>query len=507
MKAKVLTCLFLAVGLIEGAAAAQAGRVISAVGDVVAERQGKSVTLAVGESVDSGDLLKVGKDSSLQVRFTDESVMALRANSQVRIDDYRFEKSADSDRSIFSLLKGGLRTITGLIGKANQKNYAVQTPTATIGIRGTHFVLVSCNADCFDAAGNRGPDGTFGGVTDGRIVVFNEAGEREFRQQEYFHVASRVVLPSQLLAPPALLNEGGLSRSRGAANARNLASAAGAASGSGMTTSGTPSTTNSPQLVTLTAPDTTLPAPVTTYTATQQPVLGGGGGSGIAFVQSNGYAYPSATITTNISADVLPASIISQYLGAAGITDAASLASAYRNAGFSVGYNAAADAYWVYEAPYTDDPAGHFGWHSAFGNAPVSIPTSGVAQYNFVGGTNPTDNFGRVGTFNPGNLSMDFNTQQIKNLSAMVMSFPTGAGQVATTYTIAANQTWSMSDGYNTAAVSCTGCMTGVGASVNGTFVGTNAQGYLGTVAVWANQLNGTYQSHAAGAVGVFAKQ
>ena len=165
------------------------------------------VKLARGDGIQSGDTLHVGETSNMQVRFTDESIIALRSNSVFRIDDYKFESNNNLGKSFFSLVKGGMRSITGLIGKFNRENYAVKATSATIGIRGTHFVLAQCSNDCFNKDGSKAENGLFGGVTDGRIAVNNQAGEREFGKNEFFHVPTPDALPKPLLTPPSFLRD------------------------------------------------------------------------------------------------------------------------------------------------------------------------------------------------------------------------------------------------------------------------------------------------------------
>jgi len=183
------------------------GRVLVAVGDTSALRNGAVVKLTRGAEVQTGDTLRVGEASNMQVRFTDEGITALRSNSEFRIDDYKFEEKTNIGKSFFSLVKGGMRAITGLIGRYNRDNYAVKAATATIGIRGTHFVLAQCAGDCFNKDGSKAEDGLFGGVTDGRIAVTNQAGEKEFGKNEFFHVPSANALPKPLLAPPSFLRD------------------------------------------------------------------------------------------------------------------------------------------------------------------------------------------------------------------------------------------------------------------------------------------------------------
>ena len=98
-----------------------------------------------------------------------------------------------------------MRTITGFIGKLNKNNYAVRTPTATIGIRGTHYNLVQCDGGCLNADGSHAPAGTYGGVYDGSIAVTNQSAQHTFGAEEFFFVSSPNTPPQQLIAPPSFL--------------------------------------------------------------------------------------------------------------------------------------------------------------------------------------------------------------------------------------------------------------------------------------------------------------
>jgi hypothetical protein len=95
-----------------------------------------------GENIETGDAIVTGRDGEIHVRMDDNALIAMRANTFLKIEAYRAEGGAD-DSAVFRLLRGSFRSVTGWIGKNNPKNYAVRTGTATIGIRGTdHEVLV-----------------------------------------------------------------------------------------------------------------------------------------------------------------------------------------------------------------------------------------------------------------------------------------------------------------------------------------------------------------------------
>ena len=200
-----------------GLALAQAGRFLLAVGDVAVARGQAEIRAATGTLVQSGDTIRVGPASNAQIRMTDESIVGLRPGTVFRIDAYEYSGQAEP-RSIFSLLKGGFRTVTGAIGRLHSRErYAVRTPTATIGIRGTHYTVVHCDNDCGGADRGSISNGTYGGVTDGRIEVVNQTGEHEFAANAFFYVASAGTAPQNLIAPPNFLYDRleGQARSRG----------------------------------------------------------------------------------------------------------------------------------------------------------------------------------------------------------------------------------------------------------------------------------------------------
>lgn len=153
-------------------AADEAGTVLVAFGDVKAvNAAGEERALARRAAVYGGDTLVTGARGSAQVRFTDGSIMALKANTKFRIDQYSYQGNAESDSSIYSLIVGGFRTLSGAIGKTNKSAYQVKTPVATIGIRGTFW------------EGNYDEQNGLGlGVWDGGITACNNAGCADFGQ-------------------------------------------------------------------------------------------------------------------------------------------------------------------------------------------------------------------------------------------------------------------------------------------------------------------------------------
>ncbi len=177
---RILALLLLGGGLLFSdatVAASQAARIIYAYGQSTAtSTDGKLRTLHKGSRVFSGETLNT-RDGRLQVRFSDGGFISLQPRTRFKLEQYRFNGKEDGQESaIFSLLRGGLRAISGLIGHRHARTYQIRTSVATIGIRGTAFSARLCQGDCFSTDGVKLEDGLRTHTEDGTIFVFNDAG-------------------------------------------------------------------------------------------------------------------------------------------------------------------------------------------------------------------------------------------------------------------------------------------------------------------------------------------
>lgn len=179
--------------------AAPAARVDFTVGNVTAVgANGKSRPLAKGAQIEQGDMVSTNNGRA-QLRFTDGAYVSLQPDSQFRIDQYNFAGKADGkEKGFFSLLKGGLRTVTGLVGRTNKQNYQVTTSVATIGIRGTEYTIQYGQS-------------VVGTVGEGEIQVCNGAGCLSVTNGESYYVQTQEIKPVLTnkrtdLPPPAPQN-------------------------------------------------------------------------------------------------------------------------------------------------------------------------------------------------------------------------------------------------------------------------------------------------------------
>jgi hypothetical protein len=173
---QALFTLILAAGAT--AAFASSGTVTQLSGTLSVKKADGSVRILAQKSeVQSGDTINTEKDTYAQIRFTDGGQVTLKPNTSVRIEDFRFsEEKPQEDHFLFGLLKGGLRAVTGIVGKRSKDKYQMQTATATVGIRGTTFSADDCVSERGGECGRLEP-AVYVGVADGEIVVRNAQGE------------------------------------------------------------------------------------------------------------------------------------------------------------------------------------------------------------------------------------------------------------------------------------------------------------------------------------------
>lgn len=178
--------------------AAPAARVDFSSGNATVQSPGMAPRpLAKGAEVGQGDMVNTG-NGRVQLRFVDGAYVSLQPQSQFRIDDFRFNGKTDgTEKGFFSLLTGGLRTITGLVGRVNRSAYQVTTTVATIGIRGTEWTF------------GYNPDGSGqGSVGGGEINACNAGGCRAIANGESFIIVDQGTQPRMtdkkvdLPAPP-----------------------------------------------------------------------------------------------------------------------------------------------------------------------------------------------------------------------------------------------------------------------------------------------------------------
>ena len=132
-------------------AAQVAGTIVQLNGPLLAKKaDGVVRILSMRSEVESGDTLVTEKNTYAMVKFIDNSEITLKPGTTFKVENFSYDAGKpDGDNASFNLVKGGLRSVTGLLGKRNKEKFAMKTPSATIGIRGTTFIadIVEPSAD------------------------------------------------------------------------------------------------------------------------------------------------------------------------------------------------------------------------------------------------------------------------------------------------------------------------------------------------------------------------
>jgi len=163
---------------------------------------GAAKPLAKGDAVFEGDVIRSGAGSHAQFIMSDEALLAVRAESSLKLSKYTYGGREDgTERAIIELLKGGLRSVTGTIGRHNKENYQLKNEMHVIGIRGTDHETFTTDA------------GTFNRVTVGGTYIAGAGGRIDLAPGEV-GFASRTPgsAPLRLERTPAFMHLAALSR-------------------------------------------------------------------------------------------------------------------------------------------------------------------------------------------------------------------------------------------------------------------------------------------------------
>jgi hypothetical protein len=226
-------------------AAQVAGTIAQLSGPLLAKKADGAVrVLSLRSEVESGDTLVTEKNTYALVKFVDNSEITLKPGTTFKVENFAFDAAKpDGDQASFSLVKGGLRSVTGLLGKRNKEKFSMKTPSATIGIRGTTFIadLVEPSAEevavavaareaylmastaSLDAlaapmkpltlaqgpmppspSGTSMPPGLYVHVIDGMINVSNPAGSLSFSAGQFGYTRNTVIPPVMVPNNPGI---------------------------------------------------------------------------------------------------------------------------------------------------------------------------------------------------------------------------------------------------------------------------------------------------------------
>ena len=117
------------------------GQVKNVSGHAVIERGGEPIEVVAGIRILAEDVIETFEDGSLGIIFKDNASMSMGENSRLAMTEFEFDPAMSRLGFVADMFKGTMTYLTGIIGKINPEMVKFRTPTATIGIRGTHLAI------------------------------------------------------------------------------------------------------------------------------------------------------------------------------------------------------------------------------------------------------------------------------------------------------------------------------------------------------------------------------
>ena len=194
-----------------------AGTVTQLSGPMMAKKaDGKVKILSLKSEVEAGDTLVTEKNTYALVKFIDNSEITLKPGTTFVVEQFAYQADQpEGDQASFNLVKGGLRSLSGLLGKRSKEKFSLKTPVATIGIRGTYFTAEYIAAGGYAAPGSSLPKtgspagptlapGLYTSVTTGQIVVSNPGGTLDIAAGQFGYTPSFKQPPMLLPTNPGI---------------------------------------------------------------------------------------------------------------------------------------------------------------------------------------------------------------------------------------------------------------------------------------------------------------
>ena len=138
----IACCLVLAGSLSAWADDAAIGYVKTLSGEASVTTGKSKVVAQLGTPLFQGSQLKTGPKSSMGITFKDDTVMSFGPDTELTVDEYLYAPAQGKLKLGTQMAKGSMNYVSGVIAKLQPDAVSVKTPTGTIGVRGTQFVVL-----------------------------------------------------------------------------------------------------------------------------------------------------------------------------------------------------------------------------------------------------------------------------------------------------------------------------------------------------------------------------
>ena len=117
------------------------GIVKTVAGDAVIVRKAGTMKAEVNTPLKLGDVVKTGPASSIGLILEDDTVVSMGPSGEIAIDDFVFDPAEAQLSMVVRMIRGSFSFLSGQIAKLAPENVHLETPDATIGMRGTRLLV------------------------------------------------------------------------------------------------------------------------------------------------------------------------------------------------------------------------------------------------------------------------------------------------------------------------------------------------------------------------------
>ena len=110
-------------------------------GTAAVVNQGKAVKAELGTPIYMNSTLKTASKSAMGITFKDNTVMSFGSNTEVIVDEFLYAPGKDQLAINAKITKGTMEYVSGVVAKLKPEAVSIKTPTGTIAVRGTHFMV------------------------------------------------------------------------------------------------------------------------------------------------------------------------------------------------------------------------------------------------------------------------------------------------------------------------------------------------------------------------------
>ena len=198
MKPRMTGLIFALTTALPMAVTAGGGTVVKLDGSAVIERRGTKVQVAEATPLYSGDILNVADQGLAQLHFEDDSIFVIPGAARLKVDAFTMPAPKSGGKAVYTLLDGGLRTITGKVSKGGKDQYELRTEEATVTVKGSAYMALRCQGSC----AKKYKAGLYVKGEHGVMTVTNAAGQLKIKRGQTGYIASKTTLGTHVKISP-----------------------------------------------------------------------------------------------------------------------------------------------------------------------------------------------------------------------------------------------------------------------------------------------------------------